>query len=70
MVAARSPLKQVRDELAKVQLRLEEVTAKREFDLDVLAALVRILERTGGYMTPEDQAMLRVARARLAEAGR
>lgn len=55
-------------------------TAERELDavpsaqcdqaLLVLASVVSILRRQGGYMTSEDQATMRGARALLAEHGR
>lgn len=38
--------------------------------LESLSAMVRQLERIGGYATPQDQAELRHARAVLAEEGR
>lgn len=41
-----------------------------EATLDDLAALVRILRRTGGYMAPDDQVTLRAAQARLVAHGR
>lgn len=43
--------------------------AERDCTLDLLAALVGILGRQGGYMRPDDQASLRGARALLAEQG-
>lgn len=38
--------------------------------VDVLAKLEAMLTRTGGHMTPEDQATLRIARSFLREHGR
>jgi len=52
--------------LAALELR----TAERDAALSDLAAVVRILIRAGGYLTPQDQVSLRAAMARLAEHGR
>jgi hypothetical protein len=38
--------------------------------LDALRALVAYVDRVGGFMKPEDQAMLQRARALLVECGR
>ncbi len=48
----------------------ELATAQLAAALDSLAALQRIIRRTGGFMAPEDQVSLREAEALLVAAGR
>ncbi len=47
--------------------RLEMLQARHERALESLAALVRRVDRAGGYATDQDQADLRLARAVIAE---
>ena len=51
-------------------IALDLAQAQRDAALTSLRALVFYVQRVGGYMTSEDQAMLRGARALLAELGR
>lgn len=53
---------------ASVSERFEIIRARHDRACRALYALVRQLERIGGYMTTEQQAELREARAVLAEA--
>lgn len=48
----------------------DEACAQRDAALNALALLVAHVSRVGGYMSPEDQASLRGARALLCETGR
>lgn len=63
-------MKALPEELAVLVHRAERNAAERDGALDLLEQLVAIVRREGGYMAPEDQAVLRVARALLAEHGR
>jgi hypothetical protein len=51
-------------------MTIEIALAQRDASLDYLILVVRHLQRVGGFMKAEDQAMLRGARALLAEMGR
>lgn len=48
----------------------EILEGQRSAALDALSSLVRYVQRVGGFMSAEDQATLRGARALLAELGR
>jgi hypothetical protein len=50
-------------------VELEVENAQHQVVCDYLARLVRHVERAGGFMWSEDQALLRGARALLAERG-
>lgn len=49
---------------------LEEVTAQRDALVDALSSMVALVTKQGGYMSHEQQAAFRGARALLAELGR
>lgn len=49
---------------------LELVAAEREAMADLATKLLALIKRSGGYLKPEDQELLRFARARLVEQGR
>lgn len=55
-----------RDDLCR---KIELVAAQRDASLDALSSLVSYVRRTGGFMYPEDQELLRNAIALLAEHG-
>jgi hypothetical protein len=63
-------VRELPEEFAVLVHRAERNAAERDGALDLLAQLVAIVRREGGYMLPEDQATLRAARALLAEHGR
>ncbi|MDQ1446788.1 MAG: hypothetical protein QOI20_3252 [Acidimicrobiaceae bacterium] len=69
-VAPQSPIVIARQELAKLSSQLDVTVAERDGALDALRGVVRILDSIGGYMTPEHQRALRIAKAVLAESGR
>ncbi len=54
-----------RHEIAKLAETIELVTAERDAAFASLRALVAVLARVGGYMTPEHQQAYRDAKALL-----
>lgn len=57
-------------DLASIIACMERLQAERDAVADSLCALVMYVQRVGGFMSAEDQATLRGARALLAEMGR
>lgn len=57
-------------ELAEARTMLELAVAERDAAIAMSQALVKIIDREGGFIWPQDQATVREAKALLASSGR